>query len=267
MADLASPVDGTRLAYDLSAVEREGVPVVLLHGSVLSKAIWRGLGYLVPLSAEHPVLRLDLRGHGRSGKPHDPAAYTPDVLVADLLAVLDDAGIERAALVGYSLGARIALTTALRHPDRVTHLVSLGGSAAAQHDALETVFFPGVVDALRTGGMEEFCARQGLGPTIADPRHAATRQAFLAADPLAMAALFEATAATAGVEDEALSRCPIPALWMAGDRDHPRFEETRHAAATMPEARFAPLPGRTHGSTLSPAGPVLDEVLPFLRER
>lgn len=267
MAALASPADGTRLAYDLSAVERDGVPVVLLHGSVLSKAIWRGLGYLAPLAAEHPVLRLDLRGHGRSGKPHDPAAYTPDVLVADLLAVLDDAGIERAALVGYSLGARIALTTALRHPGRVRHLVSLGGSAAAQQDALETVFFPGVVDALRTGGMEEFCARQGLGPTLADPRDAATRQAFLAADPHAMAALFEATAATAGVDDEALARCTIPALWMAGDRDHPRVEESRHAAATMPRARFVPLPGRTHGSTLSPSGPVLEEVLPFLRER
>lgn len=265
MRTLASPVDGTLLAYDLST-GGPGVPVVLLHGSVLSRAIWRGLGYLEPLVAEHAVLRLDLRGHGRSGRPHEAAAYAPDVLLADLNAVLDDAGLERAALVGYSLGARVALGAALGDPGRVTHLVSLGGSAAAQHGTVDQVFFPGVVDALRTGGMEAFCAAQGLGPDVGTRRDAATRQAFLAADPLAMAALFRATDATPGIDDAALSRCDVPALWMAGDRDRPRYEESRHAAATMPRGRFVPLPGRTHGSTLSPAGPVLEHVLPFLRE-
>lgn len=265
MPTIASPVDGIRLGYDLTATDRDGLPVVLLHGSVLSRAIWRGLGYLDPLSAEHPVLRMDLRGHGRSGAPHDPSAYTQEVLVADLLAVLDDAGIERAALVGYSLGARVALSATLQHADRVDRLVCLGGSAADQHGAIDTVFFPGVAEALREGGMPEFCERQGLGPDVSDRRHAATRQAFLAADPLAMAALFAATEATSGVDDAELSRCDVPALWMAGDRDHPRCEESQHAAAVMPHGRFVALPGRAHGTTLSPARGVLDELLPFLR--
>jgi len=260
---VASPLDGTELVYD---VRGEGAPVVLLHGSVLSRAIWRGLGYLGPLAAEHTVVRMDLRGHGRSGAPHDPAAYTQERFGSDLLAVLDAAGLERAALVGYSLGARIALTAALHRPDRVTGIVSLGGSAAAQHGQVDSVFFPGVVETIAGRGMEGFCAAQGLGPDVSDRRDAATRQAFLAADPQAMAALFRATDATAGIPEDRLAACEVPALWMAGDLDHPRLEESRHAAAVMPHARFVALPGRTHGRTLSPAGPVLAEILPFLRQ-
>lgn len=270
MHRIASPIDGTELAFDVSPVPSgsgpSGVPVVMLHGSVLSRAIWRGQGYLAPLTAEHPVLRLDLRGHGRSGKPHDPAAYTQEILTADLLAVMDAAGFDRAALIGYSLGARVALSTAMAAPDRVTHLVSLGGSAADQHGAIDTVFFPGTVETLRTTGMEGFCAAQGLDADATDRRSASTRQAFLAADPLAMAALFTATDATGAVPDAALAACDVPALWMAGDRDQPRHAESRAAAALMPRGRFMSLPSRTHGSTLSPAAPILDEALPFLRE-
>ncbi|GAA1329881.1 alpha/beta hydrolase [Brachybacterium rhamnosum] len=262
MPVIPSPVDGIDLRYDVTGA---GSPVVLLHGSVLSRAIWRGLGYLAPLAAEHRVIRVDLRGHGRSGKPDDPAAYTQDAFVADLIAVLDAEGIDRAALVGYSLGARVALTAALRHPERVTRLVSLGGSAAAQHGAVDQVFYPGVIDSVREHGMEEFCAEQGLGPEVTSRRGAATRAAFLAADPAAMAALLAATDATPAIPEEDLCALAVPSLWMAGGDDHPRCEESRESAAVIPGARFVELPGRTHGGTLSPAEPVLAEVLPFLR--
>ena len=262
MPVIPSPVDGIDLRYDVTG---SGPALVLLHGSVLSRAIWRGLGYLGPLAQEHTVIRVDLRGHGRSGTPHDPAAYTQDVFVADLLAVLDAEGVGRAALLGYSLGARIALTAALEDPGRVTRLVSLGGSAAEQQGQIESVFFPGVVDAIREGGMEAFCAGQGLGSDVTGRRDRATRTAFLAADPLAVAALLTATDATAGVPDEALAGCGVPALWMAGTEDHPRYEDSVRAASLMPDAEFVPLPGRTHGATLFPSQDVLAEALPFLR--
>ena len=261
MPVIPSPVDGVDLRYDISG---NGPPLVLLHGSVLSRAIWRGLGYLGPLTAEHTVLRVDLRGHGSSGKPHDPAAYTQEVLVQDLLAVLEAEGIGRAALMGYSLGARIALSTTLAHPGLVTRLVSLGGSASAQRGAVDSVFFPGVIDAVREQGMESFCAGQGLGPEVTSRRARATRTAFLAADHEAVAALLAATDATAAVPDEMLESCTVPALWMAGSEDHPRHEESARAASLMPDAEFVSLPGRDHGGTLFPPDEVLAEVMPFL---
>lgn len=262
MPVIPSPVDRIDLRYDVTG---SGPALVLLHGSVLSRAIWRGLGYLAPLAAEHTVIRIDLRGHGRSGAPHDPEAYTQDTFVADLLAVLDAEGVGRAALLGYSLGARVALSTALRHPGRVRRLVSLGGSAAAQHGSVDSVFFPGVIDAVRDGGMEAFCAGQGLGPEVEGRRARATRTAFLAADPHAVAALLSATDATGAVPAELLAQCSVPALWLAGTDDHPRFEESRQAAALMPDAEFVPLPGRDHGGTLFSPDEVLAHVLPFLR--
>lgn len=261
MPTTVSPAGGVRIAYDTVG---SGPVVVLLHGSVLSRAIWRSYGYVDALNGSRTVVRIDLRGHGRSGAPHDPAAYTQDSLLDDVLAVLDAEGIARAAIVGYSLGARVALTAALTAPDRVERIVCLGGSAAEQRGALDAVFFPGVIDSLRTGGMEEFCTRQGLGPEAEGRRNRGTRTAFLAADPDAMAALFSATDSTPAVPESELGQCRVPALWMTGDLDQPRWEESRHAAAIMPEGRFVSLPGRTHGATLGPAEPVLAEVMPFL---
>ncbi|GAA1736976.1 alpha/beta fold hydrolase [Brachybacterium phenoliresistens] len=268
MPIVPSPVDAVPIAYDVTEpADAAAAPrtLVLLHGSVLSRAIWRGLGYLEPLAAGHRVVRLDLRGHGRSGKPHDPRAYTQQVLAADVLAVLDRLGAqEPVGVIGYSLGARLALTLALEHPGRVARLVCLGGSAADQRGAVDSLFFPGTVDTLREEGMDAFCTRQGLGADAPGRTAQSTRTAFLRADPQAMAALFTATDATPGVAEERLSACAVPALWMTGERDVPRLTQSRHAAGLMPHGRFVPLPGRTHASTLSPARDVLDEVLPFL---
>ncbi|EYT51225.1 alpha/beta fold hydrolase [Brachybacterium muris] len=263
MPVISAPVDGIDLRYDVAGA---GPAVVLLHGSVLSRAIWRGLGYLGPLAEHHTVIRVDLRGHGSSGTPHDAEAYTQERFVRDLLAVLDAEQLPRASLVGYSLGARIALTTAVQHPDRVDALVSLGGSASPQRGAGDEVFFPGVIDAVATGGMEQFCARQSLGPDVEERRARATRAAFLRAVHEAVSALLAATDATAGIDPELLAECEVPALWMAGTEDHPRFEESRQAAAVMPRPRFVPLEGRDHGGSLFPPGPVLEHVLPFLQE-
>ncbi|MGP9736417.1 alpha/beta fold hydrolase, partial [Brachybacterium sp. AOP42-C2-15] len=151
------------------------------------------------------------------------------------------------------------------HPGRVTRLVSLGGSASAQQGQVDSVFFPGVIEAVRKEGMESFCIGQGLSPDVTSRRARATRTAFLAADHLAVAALLSATDDTPGVPDDVLEECMVPALWVAGTEDHPRFEDSQRAAALMPDAEFVPLPGRDHGGTLFPSDEVLAHALPFLR--
>jgi pimeloyl-ACP methyl ester carboxylesterase len=258
MSTAINPTDGTLLSYESSG---EGPAVVLLHGSALSRSIWRGLGYLKALDGFR-TLRLDLRGHGRSGKPHDPEAYAMPLVVEDVLAVLDAEGIERAHIVGYSFGSRVAFALAAEKPERVASLVTLGGTYQSQQGQVEKVFFPGYLEAIRSGGMSAFADGFAAAGNSLDP---VTRAAFLANDPEALAAYFEATEAGEGIPEQVLTRMTVPALLLAGTLDLPRHEQSHRAAALMPHGRFVELPGRTHASTLFPSGPVLDELVPFLR--
>ncbi|NWG47161.1 MAG: alpha/beta fold hydrolase, partial [Alphaproteobacteria bacterium] len=103
-------------------------PVLLVHGFASNAGInWQSTGWIERLAAQgRRVLAPDLRGHGKSGAPRDPALYVPERMMADLFAVLDAEGVGRADVFGYSMGARLALAAALAAPGRVRRLV-LGG--------------------------------------------------------------------------------------------------------------------------------------------
>src|SRR5688572_25657206 len=104
-----------------------GPPVVLIHGFTGDiERSWINTGILPGLAREYRVLALDLRGHGRSDKPHAPAAY--DELALDVIRLLDHLRIEKAHAVGYSLGGIIAIKLLTTHPDRFLSAV-LGGAA------------------------------------------------------------------------------------------------------------------------------------------
>ncbi len=95
---------------------------VCLHGLVDTLEIWDRIAG--PLADRGRVVRFDQRGHGESGAPEGP--YTREDLAADVVAVLDHFAIERAILVGHSMGGIVAMTTALASPERVAGLVLLG---------------------------------------------------------------------------------------------------------------------------------------------
>lgn len=98
--------------------------VVLLHGWPDSSAIWEQ--QLTTLAAAgYRVIAPDLRGFGRSSRSLERSAYAMDRLVADVLAVLDDAGAERAEVVGHDWGSILAWEVALRAPERVASLTAI----------------------------------------------------------------------------------------------------------------------------------------------
>jgi pimeloyl-ACP methyl ester carboxylesterase len=105
-------------------VTGEGRPVVLLHGFPDSGRLWR---HQVPVLAEagHQVIVLDQRGYGRSDKPDEVDAYSLLFLAGDVVAVLDQLGIERAHVVGHDWGAAVAWGLGSMVPDRVDQLVAL----------------------------------------------------------------------------------------------------------------------------------------------
>ena len=101
-----------------------GAPLVLVHGWACDTSFWKG--QVGPMSASRRVIALDLPGHGRSG-PSD-AGYAQDSLARAVLAVMDHAGVERAVLVGHSMGASVVRRLALAAPERVAALVLVDGA-------------------------------------------------------------------------------------------------------------------------------------------
>jgi 3-oxoadipate enol-lactonase len=126
-------VNGARLWYDEAG---SGETVLLLHGGLGDSGLWE---QVVPFLAEQfRTIRTDLRFYGRSTGPNVPWSWENDVV-----GVLDELGIERAALVGLSLGGRIALDIALAHPERLWAVVGVapglaghdGEAYTAEHEA------------------------------------------------------------------------------------------------------------------------------------
>ncbi|MCZ2403571.1 alpha/beta hydrolase [Paenarthrobacter sp. Z7-10] len=266
-----NPEDGVRIAYDVTG---SGEPLLLVHGSALSKAIWRGFGYTQALRNRYRVITVDLRGHGHSDKPHEPAAYAMDRVVADSLAVIEAAGQpeETAAAgrpadsavhyLGYSFGARIGFALATLHPGRLRSFVSVAGTYRTHPGTIAELFFPDFERAMETARMPGFVA--GWEQRLGRPLDPDTRRAFLANDSQALLAYFRATDVQGGVPPESLGGVRVPTLLLAGSADAGRLEDSRLAAALIPGARLVELPGRNHGSTLTPAAEVLAAVEPFL---
>lgn len=123
--------NGVRIHFD---VYRSGDPVVLVHGATTSGKSWNKNGMAKALKAEGiRVISLDMRGHGRSDKPHDPKMYGYE-MSHDIARLLDYLQVDKAHVVGYSQGAIVANRFRVKHPQRLSSLV-LGGEGAINEDA------------------------------------------------------------------------------------------------------------------------------------
>jgi pimeloyl-ACP methyl ester carboxylesterase len=140
----------------------EGRPVVLLHGLTATKR-YVVMGSTALQRTGHRVVAYDARGHGASAPAPTPSAYTYADLAGDLLAVMDDRGIDRAVLAGASMGAHTILRVALEHPERVAGLCVITPAYAPDEadDPARLAWWDGLSDGLRTGGIDGFLAAYG----------------------------------------------------------------------------------------------------------
>lgn len=129
-----------------------GLPVILIHGVGADSSSWDEIA--PSLAQRFRVLRLDLRGHGRSGRIEGDC--TLDDFIRDVLDVMDAAGATKADVVGFSLGGLIAQGIALGHPGRVDRLALI--SAVAGRTEEERAKVPARLEILRNEGIEAIMA-------------------------------------------------------------------------------------------------------------
>ncbi|MDP3329898.1 alpha/beta fold hydrolase [Parvibaculum sp.] len=227
--------DGLRLAY---FAEGEGTPIVLAHGFASTHRVnWITTGWSRALmEAGFRVIMPDMRGHGESDKPHEAEDYTLSAMAADLVALLDHLGEPGADLMGYSMGAMVALVAAMEWPDRFDRVIAAGVGARL----LDPERDPGPV-------IEALLADDPASVTDAGARMFRVFADQNGQDRVALAACFEAVRAP--FPAEGLSRISRPVLVVAGETDT-QAGAAGALAARIPGARGFTVPKRDHMKTV-----------------
>jgi pimeloyl-ACP methyl ester carboxylesterase len=207
--------------------------VVLTHGLAANTSTWTA--QVAAFRSSHRVITWDLRGHGKSRGP--AGDYVLSDLGADLRAVLDRAGVERAVVLGHSAGGVVAMQFALDHPERTAGLVLVGTASECNESARD--FYEGLAKTAEESGMARVHRRLGVSEAGDAPG---------AADPIAFA---KVARCMANLHREPLTprlgeiRCP--ALIVVGDKDFLGAGGSVILSRRIAGSRLHIVPERGHG--------------------
>jgi pimeloyl-ACP methyl ester carboxylesterase len=226
--------DGVQIVF---TDEGEGHPTLLIHGfGSNSRVNWVSTSWTRDLTAAgRRVIAFDNRGHGESGKPHDPNAYTFPVMAEDACRLLDHLRIPQADAIGYSMGARITAELALRHPDRVRSAVFGGlGDAMVRRPMFEPK--EPLIAALKAASFDDVTDPRGRTYRIFADQTKSDREALIACiEGLSRERLTPADA----------QRISVPVLVAVGSKDE-AAGSAEALAALIPGAEPFVIPARDH---------------------
>lgn len=243
--------DGVRLYYE---VHGEGPAVLLSHGYSATSRMWRG--QIEPFSRRCKLITWDMRGHGCSDYPEDPAAYSEQATVADMAAILDAAGEERAVIGGLSLGGYMSLAFHLAHPRRTRALLIIDTGPGYKNDAARDGWNE---SAGKTALRYE---TRGLGDLESGGVEMRTAQ-HRDATGLVRAARGMLAQCDARVINS-LPDAGVPALVVVGSEDKPFLAASDYMAAKIPGAEKVVIPGAGHAANIDQPEAFNEAVLGFL---
>jgi pimeloyl-ACP methyl ester carboxylesterase len=243
--------DGVSIYYE---VHGSGPPLLLTHGYSSTSAMWHG--QIKALSKHHKLVLWDMRGHGQSDYPDDPAAYSEALTIADMAALLDEVSANSAIIGGLSLGGYMSLAFYRAHPERVRALLIIDTGPGFKKDDARDAWNK---RAFETGDRFE---REGLAVLKAGSRERSTvthRDAL----GLARAARGMLTQRDARVI-ELLPNIKVPSLVVVGADDAPFFAASDYMAAKIPAAKKVVIPAAGHAVNIDQPQAFIEAVLPFL---
>jgi pimeloyl-ACP methyl ester carboxylesterase len=279
-----APSDGSPLFYESWGERGRATPVLLCDGIGCDGYVWRHLRHDL---ADRHCVHSHYRGHGRTPPPHDPERVTVEDLADDVACVLDDALVERAVLIGHSMGVQVALETYRRHAARVAGLVLVCGASSHPlrtfrgSDVLEAWLpviqkwihrVPGMINrvtrvVLPTRLAYEVASRLEIRRELIEP---ADFMPYLEGMARIDARLFVAMLSAAGRHsaDDLLPEVTVPTLVVAGGRDgFTPPERSRAIAAAVPDAEILEIPNASHTAPIEHPQLVNATVRDFLSRR
>jgi 2-succinyl-6-hydroxy-2,4-cyclohexadiene-1-carboxylate synthase len=234
-------------------VRRAGPVLLLLHGFTGSGATWAP--HLEAWS-KFTTIAVDLLGHGRSDCPADPDRYRMEQCVTDLLALLDQLGVQQTAVLGYSMGGRIALHLALHTPERLWALMLESASPGIEDPSAREArrkSDAALAEVIERDGIAAFVNRWQSLPLFATQAQLplsvreALRRQRLDNNPQGLANSLRGLGA--GMQEPVLQRLTqvqIPTLLLVGALDDKYCELARRMAAILPDKRLVTTPQSGH---------------------
>ena len=235
MAKLAR--DGVEIYYETHG---EGPVILLSHGYSATSQMWKG--QIEALSAKNKLVLWDMRGHGQSDYPNDPAAYSEEATVGDMLALLDRMGAQTAIVGGLSLGGYMSLAFHASHPDRVRALLIIDTGPGYKNDAAREGWNQ---NALKTAARYEKEGLAALGGASAERATAQHRDA----SGLARTGRGMLTQSNARVI-ESLPHIKVPSIVVVGAKDTPFLAASDYMTAKIPGAEKVVIPDAGHAANI-----------------
>jgi len=243
--------DGVSLYYE---VHGQGPVVLLTHGYSATSQMW--VGQVAALAKDHTLVTWDMRGHGRSDSPEDPALYSEAATVADMAALLDHVGAKTAIVGGLSLGGYMSLAFNRAHPERVRALLIIDTGPGYKNDEAREGWNR---NALRTAERYETDGLAWLAGGTSERRMAQ----HAGAEGLALAARGMLTQHDAGVITS-LPDIKVPSIVVVGSEDAPFLAASDYMAAKIPGAKKAVIEGAGHAANLDKPKAFNAAILEFL---
>ncbi|MHA2334605.1 MAG: alpha/beta fold hydrolase [Candidatus Hodarchaeales archaeon] len=239
-------------------VEGEGRSIVLLHSYLSDYRMWYDDGYVEYLSKNNKVIAIDIRGFGKSSKPHESGAYAEQYLVGDVLAVLNQESLQKTIVYGYSMGGRIAYACLKHAPDRITSAI-VGGMHPYELDDLKPLLLEQNKDLAKGWDYYIDKAEQRVGEFTDE-----YKQMIHQNDPKAIIAFNEYLLEMTGFSDETLKNITCPVLLYSGTEDKVINERLKQVSTLIPNSVHFEIPGANHQQAFMQKEIVLPRVDEFL---
>ncbi len=242
--------DGVAIHYEVTG---DGPTVLLTHGYSASTAMWRSN---VPVLAEagYRVVAWDMRGHGRSTSPDDPALYSAALTVGDMDVIADAVGARDLVIAGMSLGGYMSLAYHLAHRPRVRALMLIDTGPGFKNDAARESWN----ETARARGDDLLSRREAALSKSAETR--LQSQDFIGLRHAARGMLTQDSSAVI----RSLPDIAVPTLVVVGDRDAPYLAASDYMAAKIPGAAKVVVTDAGHASNVDQPAQFNAAVLNFL---